>query len=700
MSGPKRHPLAPCPSLRPNGDGDRRLRRGADIVPIENGLITLPSSRTPPVPPNSSSVFEHLFSPISLGPVTVKNRIMQLATSVAGLDDNGRLGPRNIAFFEERAKGGVGCIVTSGLAAFGSSAMVRLSAQDRDQIPGLTALANAIHAHDAVIIAQLYHGGRQHLSVGIPNLSAPSAIACPRSGGTPHGLDSDEVKAIIAGFVESARNVQEAGLDGVEIHGAQGHLVQQFMSPFSNQREDEYGGSHENRVRFPLEIIDGIREACGPDFVIGFRLGAEEFTEGGLALLEATQMAVTFAEPGRVDYLSVTQGSFNTIEDHTPDRLFPLAPFVFLATAIKEAVPSVPVVACSRILEPASAEQILAEGKADLIGLARPLIADSHWAAKAKSGAAAEIRRCISCNQCWGWGNVGQPFGCVHNPVAGRELDWGVGTLEPADKPTHVVVVGGGPAGMEVACTAAERGHTVTLLEARDRLGGALIEACAAPGHEEIGWVAEYLIGAVERAGVDVRLNTTAGFDAILAESPDVVVVATGSLPRLDDLGDTGSLPVYSYLDVIRDGVDTGRVSLLLDDDGYYPASAVAQVMSHNGTHVHIATRFFEIAREIPLTARISTLKEFDQLGVELHPTTWLSHVDEGNALLIHTLSGREWSIGEVDCIVRVGSPKPSDALFATLKGNVRDVHLIGDAYQPRRIANAIREGHQLGRQF
>ncbi len=254
-------------------------------------------------------------------------------------------------------------------------------------------------------------------------------MPCPFSGGTPHEMTVDEIQAVTAGMVVSSKHMQEAGIDGVEIHGAQGHLLQQFLSPGSNFRTDAYGGSLENRVRFHLETLGAIRKACGPGFVVGLRLGAEEFTEDGLTFAEARAAAALIAATGLIDYLSISQANFQSIAKFTPDRRDPPMPHVQFPAGIRADNPGVPVVACGRILEPAQAEQILNAGQADLIGLCRPLLADAHWARKALEGHAAEIRRCIGCNQCWSWTGAGRPIACVENPVTGRELEWGGDTL-------------------------------------------------------------------------------------------------------------------------------------------------------------------------------------------------------------------------------------------------------------------------------
>lgn len=651
--------------------------------------------------------YEHLFSPVRLGSVTAPNRVMQLATT-NNLDDEGRVGDALIAFYEERAKGGVGLIVTEGLAGHESTqgshgtsqGRGRVGAFDPASLDGLRRLAERIHRYEIPIFGQIFHGGRQHHADTIPMLWGPSAIPCPHSGGVPHAMTVDEITSTVRGFVQAATVLQEAGFDGIEVHGAQGHLIQEFLSAFSNQRHDAYGGSFGNRMRFLREILTAVRETVGPDFVVGFRTAGEEASPEGIDLEQACQIATALEADGTIDYLSVSMGNFNSIEIHTPDRHYPPAPFIEHARSIRAAVRDLPIVACGRILSPERADEVLAGGAADVIGLCRPLLADADWAEKAREGRADEIRGCISCNQCWGAIIEERDILCVHNPVTGREVAWGKGTIAPAETARTVVVVGGGPAGMEAARVAAERGHTVRLFEARDRLGGAVGIAATIPGHEEIGAVVDFLQGALGRAGVDVRLGTEVTADDVLREAPDAVVVAAGSVPLPTDLGAPKDFPVLTAWDVVEAGASTGARAIIFDEDGYYQACEVAEFMAHNGTEVTIVTRFWEVGREIPSVSRVTTVRALDELGVRFTPTAWFGRVEDRDVVITHYYSGREWTVAQVDSLVHVGRNHVRDEVYRGLQGAVDDLHVIGDAYMPRRIANAVSEGHRVGRRL
>ena len=423
-----------------------------------------------------TGLFPHLFQPIRLGRAHAKNRIMRVATT-ANLADHHKVGPRLLEFYRTLARGGAGTIVTEALRAqandpFGPGALVVF---DRRGVDGLRQLSDVCHAEGALLIGQLNMGGRQHLASRVVAFTiAPSAIACPRSGGVPHELSTREVRETIETYIMCAVHCIEGGMDGVEVHGAQGHLIQQFISPFSNRRTDDYGGSAEKRLRFPREILEGVRRRIGSRPIVGFRLGVEEFTEGGLGIDDTVEIGRQLCAEGLVDYLSLAQGNFNSIESHLPDRHWPILAFRDLHARFKPVANGVPVILSTRIQGPEQAESVLAAGEADMIGLCRALLVDPEWPLKARTGRAEDIRRCIACNQCWAWISAGEPIACATNPMAGREVLWPKLEKDRVESPHHVVVVGGGPGGLEAARVAAIRGHRVTLLEREAELGGRL----------------------------------------------------------------------------------------------------------------------------------------------------------------------------------------------------------------------------------
>ncbi len=641
-------------------------------------------------------MFPRLFEPIRIGGKSARNRVMRLGT-VSNLAEGGQVGERLIAHYRAVARGGAAIVVTEAFRVHESNAGSGVLIYRPDAVPGLRRLGEAVRAEGALVIAQLNHGGRQHHGHGVPTLWAPSAIACPYSGGVPHEMTREEIHDVTDGFVRSAAHAREAGFDGVEIHGAQGHLIQEFVSPFSNRRTDEYGGSPENRLRFPREIIRRVRETAGRDFIVGYRMGVEEFTPGGITLEDSARIARVLARDGLLDYLSLSQGNFASIERHLPDRHFPPAAFVDLHARIKAEVGALPVVTCGRIERPEQAEAILESGKADLIGLCRTLIVDPEWPRKARAGRADEIRYCIVCNQCWAWVTDGKPLHCVANPVAGRELTWS--PLERAETPRRVVVAGGGPAGLEAARVAAARGHHVVILEESDALGGKMRIAREVPHHEEIGRLLDFLVRQVERLGVKVRTNTEATAATITAERPDVVIAATGAIPIAPDVPGDDSVPVSTSAGAPLVGMLPGEHVVVVDEDGYYWAAAVMETVVGQGKKVTLVTRFFEPLRELPAVSRITALRGLDRHGVSLRPRTYVDRIETGAVVLKNCGTGREERIADASAVIWVGPQAAKSALAGELRAaGIADVHVIGDAFAPRRLADAIEEGHRAGR--
>ncbi len=650
-----------------------------------------------------TSHFPHLFSPIRIGAREAKNRVMRVATT-ANLSDRNRVGPRLLEFYRTLAKGGVGTIVTEALRAqaqdpFGPGALVVF---DRTAIDGLRQLADVCHAEGALLIGQLNMGGRQHLaSRVVPFMIAPSAIACPRSGGVPHELSTREVREIIETYVMCAVHCIEAGMDGVEIHGAQGHLIQQFVSPFSNRRTDEYGGSFDRRLEFPRQILEGVRRRVGSRAVIGYRQGVEEFTEGGLDIEMTVEVAKRLCAEGLCDYISLAQGNFNSIDTHLPDRHWPILTFRDLHARFKPVANGVPVVASTRIQGPEQAESVLAAGEADMIGMCRALLVDPDWPNKARAGKADDIRRCIACNQCWGWISGGEPIACATNPVAGREYLWPRLERDRVESPRKIMVIGGGPAGLEAARVAATRGHKVTLIEKDTVLGGRLKRVHEVRHHEEMRHVLDFLVPQVKKAGVDIRLGQAATAETIAAERPDNVIVASGAKALVPELAGDGSVPVLTADGPVPLDGTTGRHIVIIDEDGYYWTSAVAESVIQQGRIPIIVTRVFEPVREIPMVSRIAFLRAFDKGGGIAKPNSYVARASNGSIVTRHYLTEREETIEDVAAVVWVGPAQATSALAEELRAvgfEKHQIHVVGDAFSPRRLANALVEAHAAAR--
>ncbi len=637
--------------------------------------------------------FPHLFQPIKLGPHTARNRVMRVATGTNSGKD-GQVTPQMIALHRRLARGGTAVVVSESMRVHPSmrGRSESLVIYRDETIPHLAKVADAVHAEGGLFVAQLNHGGRQHHANEHPTLWAPSPLACPHSGGVPHAMTKGEIREVVDGFAKAAFNAKAAGCAGIEIHGAQGHLIQEFLSPFSNIREDEYGGSMRNRVRFASEIVQAVRDRVGADFMVGYRMGVHEFWPGALDLEQTLEAAQMLDALGMIDYFSLAQGNFNTLDYHLPDAHFKAPAFNDLQAAFKPVLKA-PVAASARITTPQQAEDIIASGQADMVGMCRALVADPEWAAKAEADQDEDIRRCIGCMKCWVWITAAQPLRCAINPTVGQELV----PFPTPKRRKKIVVLGGGPGGLEAARASAEAGHEVVLFEKGPALGGKLVWAKGHQPYNESSLALPWLVRQVHQLGVDVRLRSAPDVQTVLAEKADSVIVATGASPYVPEMPNDGSVEA-----VTMGTANPGARVVVMDEDGFFWGATTTEFLARRGCQVTYVTRFLEPLRELAEVTRISTLRELDKLGVRLLPNTFVDRCEGGAVVLRHFYNrDREERIEGVEQLVWIGAQRANDEIALALReAGQAEVHIVGDAFAPRRLANAIQEGYQAASQL
>jgi mycofactocin system FadH/OYE family oxidoreductase 2 len=642
----------------------------------------------------------HLFSPLQIGPFTVRNRIFMPA-HITYLAEGGMPTDAHVAYYAERAKGGAGLIVQESgqimpAATLGPRA---IRGWDPAVVPHARRITEAVHAHGARIVWQILHSGRQMSGMWSREyLWAPSPIRSANGREVPHAMTRDDIKTAVRAYAQTARHARAAGYDGVEIHSAHGYLPQQFMSPLANARTDEYGGSLDNRLRFVREVIAACREALGPDLILGIRISGDEFVEGGLSIDEMDDIAPLLEATGALDYLNVSHCVYNGLSQATmiPDMSWPKTAFVYLAERIKASVKSIPVFTVGRIIDPIQADEIVAQGRADMVGMVRALIADPELPAKAKAGQIDEIRTCIGCNQgCVGRVHAGFSIGCLINPVAGREWEWA--ELPPAERKKRVMVVGGGPAGMEAARVAALRGHDVTLYEKGPALGGMANLAAAIPFRAEFGGLQRWLIGSLRRLEVRVVTNHTVTEADVERERPDAVVIATGSIAPAPDIpgADGRAITVEEY---VAARPEVGEHVVLVDNDGHFRGTATAEWLADQGKTVEYVTKHNTPGAEL---IGQSLLPQLDRLGkrtVNVHLTSAVSAIDGDRVTLTSLFNGATTTLDGIATVIVVDDREANDYLYRALEGRIEELYIAGDSLAPRRALEAMQDGHRVGR--
>jgi mycofactocin system FadH/OYE family oxidoreductase 2 len=653
--------------------------------------------------------FEYLFSPMRLRNSIVRNRIYNPPHATIFADENFLPTEKQVYYYAERAKGGTGLIVMGGSVVLPNS-LVHIGfnlVSDERAIPGYRRIADAVHAHGSLMMAQLSHHGRQTTSLfsrSIP--TSPSPIPCLLYHEMPKEIDDEDMEEILKAFIKGAQNVEAAGFDGVEIYAAHGYLLSQFLSPHTNRRRDQYGGNLENRMRFPIQVIEAVREATGKNFIIGLRMNGDDFTPGGLTLDDARIIAKKFEETGKIDFLSISGATYNSLPLFIADMSFPLGLFVHLAAGIKEVV-NLPVFCVNRINDPIQAERILAGGYADMVGMCRALICDPELPNKAQEGRIEDIQNCIACNECATRESKNARISCTQNPAVGEEKEFGIGTLTRSPKRKKVLVIGGGPSGMEAARVAALRGHQVTLYEKEKDLGGQIRIIIRVSSRKEFEGVTRYLMKQLEKLNVDIKTNMEATIDTTLAENPDCVVVATGSVPlrtgftpfrpEIDELPGVHQSNVITYWDALLDTADVGERVVVLDDNFYFQTTTTAEYLAERGKQVEIITRAPMIGADINFLSLGPQCQRLRERGVLFSPMTWVKEIS-GTTVFAYDVYSKQERRVRADTVVLSMGNQSENSLYKNLKGKVKEIFAVGDCVTPRKAIDAIYEGHRVGR--
>ncbi|MDW6024839.1 FAD-dependent oxidoreductase [Mesorhizobium sp. BAC0120] len=652
-------------------------------------------------------IFKRLFTPVALRGKTLRNRIV-FGAHTANMAVEGLPTERHVAYYAERAIGGAGMIVVEPMPVHQAAVLTRGNFRHSDDgvIPHFRKVTDAIRSNGAVAIQQLYHVG-QHADADNSFHAgwSPSGRPSYHDSDGSHRMTEAEIEETIDGFVQAARRCREAGFDGVEVWAAYHSMLDQFWTPWSNRRDDRWGGSLENRTRLSRDIMTRIRRECGDGFIVGLAVSDEPEANVALKREALAEIVELHDRDALADYVTCGSGSYFDFYAIMPTFLYSEKLGADLATVLKSTVRHALVTAESHIRTPENAESVLSEGRADLVSIVRGQIADPHLAAKAAAGRPQEIRGCLSCNQmCWGRRSRDYWISCVINPSAGREWEWGGDRFSPAERPKRVLVVGGGPAGLEAARVAAERGHRVVLAEASDRLGGQFRLAGLQPRRAQIldliGWY-ERQLGQLQ---VEVRYGQFVEADDVEREGADHVILATGSLPpegafqralpEFDDIPGGGA--VLSAEAVMGREARPGNRVVVLDDGGNWKGCGTAWRLAEDGHDVTLVTPDPLVGKELQRMAADGPLRRaLARLGVRFITESAITHWDGKLARVASLLDGSERHV-EADALVFAGTNVAEDGLSLELDRRGIPFTAIGDCTAARQAAFAIHDGRKV----
>lgn len=638
--------------------------------------------------------YKNLFNSGNIGSISLKNRVIMPSMGTMLSTGDGEISDHQIKYFEERAEGGVGLIITEVTSVeyeLGKAGSCHPRVDDNKFIPMLQRLVDTIHKYDTKVFMQLHHAGRESNSMltGGKQIVAPSPIENFVVGEKPRELSIDEIKDLVQKFTMGALRCKMAGIDGVEIHGAHGYLINQFLSPHSNKRTDEYGGSFENRMRFANEIIQGIKGVCGNDYPVTIRLSVDEFLEDGINLQEGIKIAKHMEEVG-ADAINVSCGTYETMPTVMEPVTYDEGWRIYMVEAIKKAV-DIPVIAVGVIRDPEMAENILKDKKADFIAVGRGNLADPKWTNKAKEGREKEIRKCISCLYCVDGALAGQHIKCAVNTRAGRELEFH--NLKKIDKNNKVVIVGGGPSGCEAARVLAERGYDVTLFEKKDRLGGQLNRGNKPKGKYKLNWLVDYYTNELNRLNVEVLISTPATIEKISQYSPDIVIVASGAKTVIPDIKGVNRPNVLTSEDVLsNNNVFTDKKVIVIG--GGMTGCETAEWLSNKGNDVTVADQLDELLVGVGIINKMDIMKQLQEAKVNMLPGHVVKEIKDGAVIFQNKKTLEDVTIKADNIILAVGL-KADLSLYEQLKDKGYNVEKIGDINGPKNIAKAVHEGFE-----
>jgi 2,4-dienoyl-CoA reductase-like NADH-dependent reductase (Old Yellow Enzyme family)/thioredoxin reductase len=662
--------------------------------------------------PAVATQFRRLFEPLTIGGFEVRNRIVNTTHGTA-------LGEaRDLRYLQERARGGVGLMglhASHGVYSYALGVAPHRNAPDWDHrhpspltregiahfddavIPYLRRRAELIQAEGARCFGQVFHLGAAPHSDGVAPALAPSAVSDPYEALMPHPLSEEEIGELIVAYAHAIRRVAEAGLDAAEIHGAHGYLVNQFLSPYFNRRTDQWGGSRENRVRFPLSIVAEARRLVGPGFPIGIRVGVDgDGVSRGLSIAELAECGHLLSP--HVAWISVSGGSYSGLGDGFEGAYvspwYREPAFNAPAAAAMKRLVDVPVFVTGRIADPSIAEGILAEGGADMVGMVRALIADPELPRKAREGRGDEIRMCLGMSECHYIGPHRVPMTCAVNAAAGREAEM---DIKPAAVARTVLVVGAGPAGMEAARVAALRGHHVFLCDRERALGGTPRILARDANRRNLRDHAVYFERELRRLGVELLLGDEVTADTVVEFAPDAVVVATGGIPLIPDVPGVDEANVVTGMAVLRGDAAVGERALVVGGlDNHIGAPTIAEFLADEGHQVEYLSEQMDFAHGAEDGTRLPLMHRMLTKGVTVSLMHRLVRVENGGATVMQNFTRAERRVDNATVVLACGL-LPDDTLARELRGSVAELHVIGDSLAPRRMMHATLEGARVG---